>query len=189
MCSEATITTRPAHGKKFAIGTVLSLRCRCPSSSPGTTRWIKNGITVSATNGRITVDQRKLNINSTSFADSGNYTCYVTVAELGTAKSETVEIWGKKTYMHGTCILVSVTVGEGCFPMFLKLDRASACEQALHLEDIVVVARRRTWKKARSRTSRFAHPLKWTALCGAKRDFTRAIMNNKTSFLEVCNAS
>ena len=98
MCSEATITTRRAQG------TILSLRCRCPSSSPGTTRWIKNGVTVSATNGRITVDQRKLNINSTSFADSGNYTCYVTVAELGTAKSETVEIWGKKTNMHGTCI-------------------------------------------------------------------------------------
>lgn len=93
MCSEATITTRRAQGKKFAIGTILSLRCRCPSSSPGTTRWIKNGVTVSATNGRITVDQRKLNINRTSFADSGNYTCYVTVAELGTAKSETVEIW------------------------------------------------------------------------------------------------
>ena len=104
MCSEATITTRPAHGKKFAIGTILSLRCRCPSSSPGTTRWIKNGVTVSATSGRITVDQRKLNINSTSFADSGNYTCYVTVAELGTAKSETVEIWGKKAYMLSTCI-------------------------------------------------------------------------------------
>ena len=104
MCSEATITTRRAHGKKFSIGTILSLRCRCPSSSPGTTRWIKNGVTVSTANGRITVDQRKLNINSTSFADSGNYTCYVTVAELGTAKSETVEIWGKKTNMHGTCI-------------------------------------------------------------------------------------
>ena len=104
MCSEATITTRRAQGKKFAIGTILSLRCRCPSSSPGTTRWIKNGVTVSATNGRITVDQRKLNINSTSFADSGNYTCYVTVPEHGTAKSETVEIWGKRTNMHGTCI-------------------------------------------------------------------------------------
>ena len=96
MCSEATITTRPSQATKFAVGTALSLRCRCPSSSTGTVRWIKNGVTVSPANGRITVDNRKLNINSSRFADSGNYTCYVTIDKLGTAKSEKREIWGKQ---------------------------------------------------------------------------------------------
>jgi len=39
------------------------------------------------------MDHKKLNINSTTFADSGNYTCYVTIDKLGTAKSEKLEIW------------------------------------------------------------------------------------------------
>lgn len=95
MCSEASITTHPAHTKKFTTGTDLSLRCRCRSSSTGTVRWIKNGVTFSPANGHVAMDHKKLNINSTTFADSGNYTCYVTIDKLGTAKSEKLEIWGK----------------------------------------------------------------------------------------------
>lgn len=95
MCDEATILTRPARLTKFPVGTELSLRCRCRSSGTGTVRWIKNGATVRPVNGRISLDHRKLVINSTSFADSGNYTCYVTIDKLGTAKSNKLEIWGK----------------------------------------------------------------------------------------------
>ena len=95
MCSEAAITTRPVHTTKFTVGTDMSLRCRCRSSSTGTVRWIKNGVTVSPVNSRISMDHRKLNINGTRFTDSGNYTCYVTIDKLGTAKSEKLEIWGK----------------------------------------------------------------------------------------------
>lgn len=95
MCSEASITTHPAHTTKFTTGTDLSLRCRCRSSSTGTVRWIKNGVTFSPANGHVAMDHKKLNINSTTFADSGNYTCYVTIDKLGTAKSEKLEIWGK----------------------------------------------------------------------------------------------
>ena len=95
MCDEATILTRPTRMTKFPVGTELSLRCRCRSSGTGTVRWIKNGATVRPVNGRISLDHRKLVINSTSFADSGNYTCYVTIDKLGTAKSNKLEIWGK----------------------------------------------------------------------------------------------
>lgn len=95
MCDEATILTRPTHMTKFPVGTELSLRCRCRSSKTGTVRWIKNGATVRPVNGRISLGHRKLVINSTSFADSGNYTCYVTIDKLGTAKSNKLEIWGK----------------------------------------------------------------------------------------------
>lgn len=87
--------TRPTHMTKFPVGTDLSLRCRCRSSGTGTVRWIKNGATVRPVNGRISLDHRKLVINSTNFADSGNYTCYVTIDKLGTAKSDKLEIWGK----------------------------------------------------------------------------------------------
>ncbi|XP_020607403.1 roundabout homolog 1-like isoform X2 [Orbicella faveolata] len=100
MCDEATILTRPTHMTKFPVGTELSLRCRCRSSKTGTVRWIKNGATVRPVNGRISLDHRKLVINSTSFADSGNYTCYVTIDKLGTAKSNKLEIWvGNKPKM------------------------------------------------------------------------------------------
>lgn len=95
MCDEATILTRPTRMTKFPVETELSLRCRCRSSGTGTVRWIKNGATVRPVNGRISLDHRKLIINSTSFADSGNYTCYVTIDKLGTAKSNKLEIWGK----------------------------------------------------------------------------------------------
>ncbi|XP_078349358.1 contactin-3-like [Oculina patagonica] len=93
MCSEATILSRPTQTTKFPVGTDLSLRCRCRSSGTGTVRWIKNGATVRPVNGRISLDHRKLVINNTNFADSGNYTCYVTIDNLGTAKSENLEIW------------------------------------------------------------------------------------------------
>ena len=95
MCDQATILTRPTQMTKFPVGTELSLRCRCRSSDTGTVRWIKNGATVRPVNGRISLDHRKLVINSTSLADSGNYTCYVTIDKLGTAKSNKLEIWGR----------------------------------------------------------------------------------------------
>ena len=103
MCDQATILTRPTLMTKFPLGTELSLRCRCRSSSTGTVRWIKNGATVRPVKGRISLDHRKLVINSTSLADSGNYTCYVTIDKLGTAKSNKLEIWGKcipKIFFH-----------------------------------------------------------------------------------------
>ncbi|XP_029207691.2 peroxidasin homolog [Acropora millepora] len=97
MCDKAEIVTRPAHTTKFAIGTEFSLGCRCRSSSRGLVRWIKNGDTVSQVRGHLSLDNIWLNINGSSFADSGNYTCYVTIDKLGTAKSEKLEIWvGKK---------------------------------------------------------------------------------------------
>lgn len=97
MCNKAEIVTRPVHTTKFTAGKEFSLRCRCRSSSIGTVRWIKNADTVIPVEGRISMDQRRLSINGTSFADSGNYTCYVTIDKLGTAKSEKLEVWvGKK---------------------------------------------------------------------------------------------
>lgn len=93
MCDQATILTRPTQMTKFPVGTELSLRCRCRSSSTGTVRWIKNGATVRPVDGRISLDHRKLVVNSTSLGDSGNYTCYVTIDKLGTAKSNKLEIW------------------------------------------------------------------------------------------------
>ena len=95
MCNKAEIVTRPVHTTKFTAGKEFSLRCRCRSSSIGTVRWIKNGDTVIPVEGRISMDQRMLSINGTSFADSGNYTCYVTIDKLGTAKSEKLEVWGR----------------------------------------------------------------------------------------------
>ena len=95
MCDKAEIVTRPAHTTKFAIGTEFSLGCRCRSSSRGLVRWIKNGDTVSQVRGHLSLDNIWLNINGSSFADSGNYTCYVTIDKLGTAKSEKLEIWGR----------------------------------------------------------------------------------------------
>lgn len=94
MCNKAEIVTRPAQTAKFAIGMEFSLGCRCRSSSTGLVRWIKNGNTVSPVRGHLSLDNRWLNINGSSLADSGNYTCYVTIDKLGTAKSEKLEIWG-----------------------------------------------------------------------------------------------
>ena len=96
----ATIITRPIHVTKFPVGTDLSLRCRCRSSGTGTVTWIKNGATVRPVRGRVSLDHRKLDINSTNFADSGNYTCYVTIDKLGTAKSKKLEIWGKNKLIN-----------------------------------------------------------------------------------------
>lgn len=95
MCNKAEIVTRPAHTTKFAIGTEFSLGCRCRSSGTGLIHWIKNGDTVSPVRGHLSLDNRWLNISGSSFADSGNYTCYVTIDKLGTAKSEKLEIWGR----------------------------------------------------------------------------------------------
>ena len=95
MCSTARIVTRPSQEKKFPVGTDLTLRCQCRSSGTGmATTWMNNGITVTPEDGRIFLNRSKLIIYNASFADSGNYTCIVTVDKLGTAKSKKLDIWG-----------------------------------------------------------------------------------------------
>lgn len=119
MCSTARIVTHPSQEKKFPVGTDLTLRCQCRSSGTGmATTWMNNGITVTPEDGRIFLDRSKLIIYNTSFADSGNYTCNVTVDKLGTAKSQKLDIWG-------TCVqekLLNQLLNKWCFDWEVTLN-------------------------------------------------------------------
>ena len=110
-CNKASITIKPYRGKKYPVGINLTLDCECKSSATKRIRWLRNGVKVNPKKKMITLDGKRLILNNATYADSGNYTCKVTVDGSHASWSRTLEFWGmsrKDLNVEVKCIFVTV---------------------------------------------------------------------------------
>lgn len=92
-CNRASITIKPYQGKKYPVGINLTLDCECKSSATKRIRWFRNGVRVKPKKKMITLDGKRLIFNNATYADSGNYTCMVTVDGFHPSWSRKLEFW------------------------------------------------------------------------------------------------
>lgn len=85
--------------------------CECKSSATKRIRWFRNGVRFKPKKKMITLDGKRLILNNATYADSGNYTCRVTVDGFHPSWSRKLEFWGmsrKDLNVEVKCIFVTV---------------------------------------------------------------------------------